>query len=61
MNLFIRMIDVLTGTTKAAETVVIEFVDDTQDAAYRAAYSLAGMKYVAGEAAEETGELYVTQ
>jgi hypothetical protein len=60
MNLSIRMMDVTTGMTRAAETVVIDSVDTMQDSTFTAAYSLVGLKYIAGSSVEETGELFIT-
>ena len=61
MILVIRLIDVTTGESYAAETITIESENELKDRLFEAAYSLVGLVYVKGadQAVEGKGSAYV--
>ena len=58
----VRMIDIASSSTLAAEVVNFDSLEEMRDASFNAAYSLAGLRYVSdsGSGLKEFGELYIT-
>jgi len=62
MHLSLRLVNVTTGRTLAAEVEPVSSVETLEDSAFSAAYRLVGMRYTAGSQASSTdrGSVYVT-